>query len=161
LLIEAARAARATISRLERIDAPDVDNPSEAERKEINIIADRLQTFFLRVSEGRGFEVQPKFPGCGIIDTCFGDVRVGDALYEVKAGERTFRSMDLRQLLIYAALCKSARMQPLHRVGLFNPRVGVSFCAGLDHLCLEVSGTSSEELLTEIVRVISSGDTSR
>lgn len=161
LMSMAAEAAKATICRIERIDPADIPDPSRAEEDDIFDIAERLQMFFSRVSGGQSLQVQPKFPGCGIIDTCFGDVRFGDTLYEVKAGDRTFRSMDLRQLLIYAALCKSAQMSPLRRVGLLNPRTGVTFSIGLDHLCLEVSGTQSEELLTEIVRVVSSGDTSR
>lgn len=161
LMSMATEAAKATICRIERIDPADIPNPVGVEEDDIVVIAERLQAFFSRVSNGQSFQVQPQFPGCGIIDTCFGDVRFGDTLYEVKAGARTFRSMDLRQLLIYAALSKSAGMAPLRHVGLLNPRTGVSFFSGLDALCLEVSGTSSEELLTEIVRVISSGDTSR
>jgi hypothetical protein len=157
----AAEEAKATISRIERIDPIDISDPVGVEEDEVLVIAERLQMFFSRESKGQSFQVQPKFPGCGIIDTCFGDVCFGDTLYEVKAGDRTFRSMDLRQLLIYAALSKSASMRPLRHVGLLNPRTGVSFAIGLDDLCLEVSGTQSEELLTEIVRVISSGDTSR
>jgi hypothetical protein len=161
LISMAAEVAKATICRIERIDPADISNPVGVEEDDIVAIAERLQAFFSRVSNGQGFQVQPKFPGCGIIDTCFGDVRFGDTLYEVKAGDRTFRSMDLRQLLIYAALSKSAGMAPLRHVGLLNPRTGVSFFSGLDDLCLEVSGTRSEELLSEIVRVISSWDTSR
>ncbi len=161
LISMAAAAAKATICRIEGINLSDIPDLDGAEEDELILIGERLQMFFSRVSNGRGLQVQPLFPGCGIIDTCVGDVRFGDTLYEVKAGERTFRSMDLRQLLIYAALCKSAKLEPLRNVGLLNPRTGVSFCTGLDNLCLEVSGTRSEELLTEIVRVISSGDTSR
>jgi hypothetical protein len=161
LMSRAAEAAKATICRIERIDPAVIPDPSEAEGDELLAIAERLQMFFSRESNGRSVQVHPKFPGCGIIDTCLGDVCFGDTLYEVKAGDRTFRSMDLRQLLIYAALSKAARMSPLRHVGLLNPRTGVSFSSDLDGLCLEVSGTRSEELLAEIVRVISSGDTSR
>ena len=161
VMAEAVESAKATIGRIERMDPNDVVVPSDVEEAEIALLAERLQLFFSRVAERESLEVQPKFPGCGIIDTCFGDVRFGDALYEVKAGDRNFRSVDVRQLMIYAALCKSARMQPLRRMGLFNPRTGFSFCISLDEVCLEVSGTGSEELLAEIIRVISSGDTSR
>lgn len=161
LLSKAAEAAKATICRIERIEPASIPDPLEVEEDDIIAIAERLEMFFSRVSSGQSLQVQPEFPGCGIIDTCFGDVRFGETLYEVKAGDRTFRSMDLRQLLVYAALSKSAKMAPLRRVGLFNPRTGVSFSSELDELCFEVSGTRSEELLAEIVRVISSGDTSR
>jgi hypothetical protein len=116
LVSMAAEEAKATISRIERIDPIDIPNPVGMEEDEILVIAERLQTFFSRESKGQ-FQVQPKFPGCGIIDTCFGDVCFGDTLYEVKAGDRTFRSTDLRQLLIYAALSKSASMTPLRTPG--------------------------------------------
>jgi len=161
LMSMAAEAAKTTIARIERIEPASIPNPGGEEEDDILAIAERLQLFFSRESKGQSFQVQPKFPGCGIVDTCFGDVRFGDTLYEVKAGDRSFRSMDLRQLLVYAALSKSARMAPLRHVGLLNPRTGMSFSSGLDELCFEVSGTRSEELLAEIVRVISSGDTSR
>jgi hypothetical protein len=120
-----------------------------------------LRQFFAHASRQTAIEVEPKFPGCGIIDTCFGDVRCGEALYEIKAGDRNFRSVDIRQLLVYAALGKSAGLAPLRQLGLFNPRTGLSFCMNLDDLCLEVSGISSEELLAELIRVFSSGETSR
>ncbi len=86
---------------------------------------------------------------------------VDDTLYEVKAGERSFRSVDVRQLLVYASLSKSAGMRQLKQVGLFNPRTGLSFSMGLDELCLEVAGMPSEELLAEVIRIASSGETSR
>jgi len=161
MMAEAIKSAKATISRIERMDSDDILAPSDVEETEISLLAERLQVFFSQAAKGENLEIQPRFPGCGMIDTCFGDVRFRDALYEVKAGDRNFRSVDVRQLMIYAALCKSARMEPLRRMGLFNPRTGFSFCIGLDDVCLEVSGTSSEELLAEIIRVVSSGDTSR
>jgi hypothetical protein len=92
---------------------------------------------------------------------CTGDVYCSNTLYEIKAGERLFRSIDVRQLLTYAALNKADPCRTLTDIGLFNPRSGLSFTASLEEVCIEVAGLRTEELLGEIVRVISSGDTSR
>jgi hypothetical protein len=72
-----------------------------------------------------------------------------------------FRAVDIKQLLTYAALNFASAQRKLTRIGLFNPRMGISFSASLDEISLETSGCPSAELLPEIVRVISSGDTSR
>jgi hypothetical protein len=159
--LTAIRLARQTIGRIEGVKETEIEDPNDDENVDIVAQVERLGIFFSNTTKGYPLEVAPKFPGCGIIDTCFGDIRFGDTLYEIKAGERTFRSVDVRQLLVYAALSKSAEMQQLHHLGLFNPRTGISFCMSLDDLCLEISGQPSEELLAAIIRTVSSGDTSR
>jgi hypothetical protein len=161
LISTAIQSARLTVSRFERLPATNIADPADDERIEIVAQVSRLRQFFAYTSRDTGIEMEPKFPGCGIIDTCFGDIRCGETLYEIKAGDRNFRSADIRQLLVYAALGKSAGLGPLRQLGLFNPRTGLSFCMNLDDLCLEVSGTPSEELLAELIRVFSSGETSR
>jgi hypothetical protein len=161
LILAATESSRLTISRIERIPLTDIAGPTDDERTDVVAQLDRLLFFFRGVSRDTGLEVAPRFPGCGIIDACVGDVRCGETLYEIKAGDRNFRSVDVRQLLVYAALNKSADGPSLRQIGLFNPRTGLSFCMNLDDVCLEVSGTTSEELLTELIRVFSSGETSR
>jgi hypothetical protein len=104
---------------------------------------------------------EPVFPGCGIIDTCIGDLLVGSTLFEVKAGDRLFRSVDIRQLVTYAALNHLSHQYEILKVGLFNPRVGIRIEIDLDELCFEISGKKSVELLTEISLSLSSGEVSR
>lgn len=135
--------------------------PDAAETDELLNLLERLQRFFWRVCAGKEIEYSPRFVGCGFLDTCAGDLRCGETLFEIKAGDRSFRSVDIRQLLIYAALNKSAEERPLKKIGLFNPRTGVSFVGDLDFVSAEISGRPAVELLNEIVRVISSGDMSR
>jgi len=137
----------------------DVADPTEEELDDSANQANRLERFFRAVSSGNSIEVSPVFPGCGIIDECVGDVYFSNALYEVKAGARFFRSIDVRQLLTYAALNKPAPGRRLTEIGLFNPRSGVAFT--VEEICGEVAGLKADELLGEIIRVISSGDTSR
>jgi hypothetical protein len=104
------------------------------------------------VSSGNSIEVSPVFPGCGIIDECVGDVYFSNSLYEVKAGARLFRSIDVRQLLTYAALNKAAPRRSLTEIGLFNPRSGVAFTAPLEEICVEVAGLKADELLGDYDR---------
>jgi hypothetical protein len=158
---EVVDSARKTISRLENLPPLSIEMPNKDEAEDWRNQFQRLVHFFRRIAEGKVLVPAPKFVGCGIIDTCFGDVLFGRTLYEVKAGQRPFRSVDIRQLLLYAALNKAESERQLEHVGLFNPRTGLSFSIGLDELCWEVAGSPSQDLLTELIRLISSGDVSR
>jgi hypothetical protein len=155
------KVARTLISRMRGVVQEDVADPTEDELDDSASQANRLERFFRAVSRGNSIEVSPVFPGCGIIDECVGDVYFSNTLYEVKAGERLFRSIDVRQLLTYAALNKAAPRRRLTEIGLFNPRSWVAFTAPLEEICVEVAGLKADELFGEIIRVVSSGDTSR
>jgi hypothetical protein len=159
--VEAVTSARTTIARLEKLTPQGIEDPNDQENDECMKLFHRLLHFFRQVSKGKTLELAPRFSGCGIIDTCSGDVYCDRTLYEVKAGQRSFRSVDVRQLLLYAALNKAANERPLERVSLFNPRTGLSFSIGLNELCLEVAGLAAQEFLIELIRLISSGDVSR
>jgi hypothetical protein len=104
---------------------------------------------------------EPVFKGCGIVDGCIGDLLVATTLFEIKAGERSFRSIDIRQLVLYAALNYASHQYSIDKVGLFNPRVGIRAEMDIDQLCFEISGKKSVELLTEITLALSSGEVSR
>jgi hypothetical protein len=122
---------------------------------------DRLMRFvFLNRSVGT-LVVEPVFPGCGVIDTSKGDLIASNVLYEVKAGDRLFRSIDIRQLILYSTLNHISGSFKIERLGLFNPRIGISATIPMDDLCFEISGKNSAELFSEIAAVVSSGDVSR
>ncbi len=103
----------------------------------------------------------PIFTGCGIIDRGIGDLLVSSTLFEIKAGDRFFRSIDVRQLITYATLNHVSHQYEISRVGIVNPRVGIRIEVDLDELCFEISGKKSAELLTDISLAISAGDVSR
>jgi hypothetical protein len=138
-----------------------IADPVGDERIECTELARRLHAYFESASRSEVVEIYPYFPGCGIVDASAGDVYFDGTLWEVKAGDRSFLSTDFRQLLIYAALNKASGARTINHIGLINPRIGVSFSTPLEEACFEVSGRPPEELLNEIIRVISSGDTSR
>ena len=150
--------ARARFGLMEPQTAEGLYSPTREEVQDILAQVRRMNSYFGAMP---AIKVDPEFPGCGFLDACVGDVLAGVALYEIKAGERTFRSVDIRQLLVYAALNRSAGRYRIESVGVFNPRVGIVFEIPLDELCVEVSGTNSVELLSEIIYAASRGDMSR
>ena len=120
---------------------------------------DRLEVVF-RDRFGH-LSVGPRFNGCGIIDGCAGDILKERTLWEVKAGNRDFRAIDLRQLVTYTTLNFASKQYAISKLGLFNPRTGKSFDIDLDVFCYEVSGRTASELLPLIAYAVSNGDISR
>lgn len=161
IFLSAVDDARERISRLEEVPISALARPSSIEKVDCKKLLARLRIFFQKVSKQKRLEIRPQFPGAGIIGSCEGDVFFNSTLFEVKAGQRPYRAVDLKQLLTYAVLNHASRARPLSELGLFNPRMGTSFRAPLDDICHEISGCTSAELLPEITRVISSGDLSR
>jgi hypothetical protein len=153
--------ARTFVAQLDKANINQIHELNAIEKSESLDQATRLCGFFSRISRGKTITYYPAFRGCGVVDSCQGDVLVGNKLYEVKAGDRNFRSPDIRQLLVYAALDFEAKSSTFEVVGLFNPRSGISVEMQLDDLCFEVSGKASSDLLADIVRAISSGEMSR
>jgi len=142
-------------------DRPSVDGElNEAERNDSLEQYRRLVEILGGASLSR-LIMEPAFPGCGILDSCTGDVISGATLYEIKAGERYFRSVDVRQVITYAALNYSAQKHSIRRVGLINPRMGVGFEMDIEGICQEAAGKSANALLSEIVHHLSSGELSR
>jgi hypothetical protein len=161
LFAEAFKLAQLKLSKLRPLAQDEYTAPTNDERADCYAQIHRMTSFFRRVSQGSEMEISPTFPGAGIIDTCQGDIFFGTTLYEIKAGQRNFRATDIKQLLTYAALNKLTDLRSIRRLGIFNPRMGISYEAPIDEICLEVSGCQSEELLAEIVKAASSGELSR
>jgi hypothetical protein len=137
------------------------DGPIAEEVVDIEEQRDRLMRFVFLNRSIDTLVVEPVFPGCGIIDASKGDLIISDILFEVKAGDRLFRSIDVRQLIMYSALNHISKSFRIKRLGLFNPRIGVSATIPIDDLCFEISGKNSTELFSEITAVVSSGEVSR
>ena len=123
-------------------------------------LARRLAAFFWFRRTGE-MVFYPRFPGCGMIDDSVGDVLSGYELYEVKNVERDFRSIDLRQVLIYCALAYAAELPEVRSVCLVNARQGIFYASDLEEVAWGVAGTSVPELMSQIVWFISSEPQSR
>jgi hypothetical protein len=110
---------------------------------------------FFQQAEKQPVVVFPVFPGCGWLDECVGDVLAADVIFEIKAGDRSFRTIDLRQVLVYCALNSSAGTFPINRACLVNPRIGVFLEESLDELCEELAGRTAVGVLSDIVEFLS------
>jgi hypothetical protein len=145
--------------------SPQPDYPTNLERLEAMSLANGLHSFRRRVEYiARDWQqtcVHPRFRGCGILEACEGDLLIGDILVEVKSGDRNFRSIDIRQLLTYCALNSMEKQFNLRQVACVNPRRATYFRVDLETLCLQLCRKPSDELLSEIVYYLSSGDISR
>jgi hypothetical protein len=117
------------------------------------VLGDRIAKFFSDV--GVPVQVMPRFPGCGWVGECSGDVLAGRALYEIKAGARSFRMLDVRQLLTYCALNFASKLHQLEFVGLMNPREGVYMMEPLNSLCDALAGRNAIDVLGDIVDYVS------
>jgi hypothetical protein len=118
-------------------------------------LTQRLRRFFF-LEEGDDLIVaRPRFDGCGIVDSCEGDILAGTVLYEIKNVERSFRLVDVRQVLTYCALNRAKEVHRITGVGWVNARSGKFFRMGLSPLASKIAGSSAPELLLDIINFIS------
>lgn len=154
VLEECIREARDHILRMREAQRVPVQAPEEAGIVEAVTLAGRIDKFFKRASPGTPI-VFPPFLGCGWLDACQAEVFAEDVLFEVKGGERGFRSIDLRQILCYCALNFAAKSYDIRSVCLVNPRSGRYVSETLERLCQRTAGRPAVEALGDIVEYIS------
>lgn len=149
-----AQVALQHIRRMREYGRKPIQYPDSRQVEEGIALAERLVDFFGRFT---AFPLQPLplLPGCGWIDDCEGDVLSGRTLFEVKAGQRSLRAIDLRQVLIYSALDFAAKMFGIVHICLVNPRTGLFFFEPVEQLCQNLAGRSATDVLGEIVEYIS------
>ena len=153
---------RSYLLKFEALNDELLADPSREELDEIERLADSIHNLIGATADStEAIVVSPKFRGCGFIDSCFGDLIIGNRLWEIKAGDRSFRATDIRQILTYCALNSVDQTYEIKEVGCVNPRLGIFFVLNIDTLSIEAASKSAAELLSEIVYFISSGDISR
>lgn len=128
-------------------------NLSRYEHIDILKQTNRLLDFF---HKRKDILINPEFTGCGIIDSCRGDVLVSPTLYEIKAGDRQFRSIDFKQLLTYCSLNFASKQFIINKIGIFNPRTGIFYEDDLVDICLEIGGTHPFDFLSLIIQAVAS-----
>lgn len=105
----------------------------------------------VRRYKGKSTEFYPQFPGCGIMESCQGDVYYNGTLVEIKAGERGVLSSDIKQIIIYCALnWLSINPRIIKNVEFYNPRQGILWESELEELILTVSNLPIEDLFDQI-----------
>ncbi len=139
-------------------------NPSESIRVALEALPEirGLATNLVSLANKLGGPVKfaPEFLGCGYMSRCAGDMLVGACLVEVKSGKRSFRSEDLRQLVVYTALNYAGRTHDIDRVALVNPREGAFFQISLSALIRRIASTGDKEFFERFVFLVSGAGTS-
>jgi hypothetical protein len=126
-----------------------VEPLTDLEWAESEFVAERLTMFCSRWPRDE-VTFAPPVRGCGFVDSRAADLSVGPVLMEVKAGDRNFRSTDLRQVLTYAALLNLETPGRVSKVCLVNPRRGVFYIAESNDLCLAAGGITAENAFSQI-----------
>lgn len=145
------------IRRFRQRSGEEVEPPSSAGVREAILLADSTERALTKIPAGQ-VVLAPEFPGCGWVDSCNGDILVGTTLCEVKAGESRFRSVDLRQILIYCALASEAKSHRIDNVCLINPRLGVMLFESVSSLCAQAAATHPGNVLAEIIAYVSESE---
>lgn len=153
-LMRCADDAFGRVSRLSAFARVSPQPLTEAAVREAQMLAMRLTSYFSSRPEHL-FTPMPVFPGCGWLDEAEGDVLGDRTLFEIKAGERQFRGIDIRQVLCYCALGFSAKAYDINSFCLINPRFGTYFEDTLENLCWRTAGMSAAAVLGEIVNYVS------
>jgi len=121
-------------------------------------LANRLETYF----EDFPLElivIQPRFKGCGILDSCYGDILAKKSLCELKMVDRNLRSADIRQVLAYCALNYRSSQYEINTVTILNPRRGLEFSFGIEKLAEHASGKTATELFHQITTFLADFET--
>ena len=158
---EIAESVRNYISRLSIMTDNRVrETVSDIEICEARAIADSLSLYFDHMRYSK-MHFSPEFLGCGMLQTVRGDILADHTLIEIKAGDRTFRQTDLRQLLTYCALNFESHSYILDELCLLNPRRGIVYLSSISNVAIECSGKSYVDLFGDIIEFLSSDTNSK
>jgi len=133
-----------------RVEASELDQIGMSEAKKLAI---RIERFFSQ--QWQCIVPSPRFPGCGWLDEAEGDVLADGVLFEIKAGDRNVRSIDLRQVLVYCALNFVSKSYNILKICILNPRTGCYLHDDLESLCRGCGGASAADTLGEIAEYMS------
>lgn len=123
-----------------------IDQPlSSLERNDLSELVSRLLIYKRDIDDSPA-EFEKIVPAFGRLENIEIDILTGRSIFEVKAGERPFRSIDFRQLILAAAVLES----PRPNIALINPREGVVWTDNLFDFVETVCLRSMSELVPEI-----------
>ena len=121
----------------------------------------KITQSLVRKFSGNTVTVNPHFAGCGIIDTCYGDVITNNTLYEIKSVTRNFNIVDFRQLITYCALNHVSKKYNVSSIGLYNPKRNMTYKIDLELFASAIAGATISDIYWDIVNFISCDDTSK
>ena len=125
-------------------------NITEIEKQEIiSIAANTLE--FIEKMDGQDIIFKPKLKGYSFIPDLYGDISIGDSLFEIKSVNRNFKSSDLKQLFIYIALRQVSEIENWKYAGLYNPRKGVYCKFNIKNLIFNLTGITPNEAFENLL----------
>ena len=127
----------------------------KVERREVVTLAGRLSGFFSHSLTGVPVRIFPEFEGAGIINKCNGDVASETEIFEIKGGDRNFRSVDYRQVAIYATLHYATCGKVFDQISLVNPRRGIVVRVPTETFTSEVAGKSPVPFFHSLIDIFS------
>ncbi|MET7969015.1 hypothetical protein [Micromonospora sp. NPDC005305] len=155
------RAIERATSRLTQV-ANQVDLGDQLDQDEIEValmLAQRLNSYCTLTHTFTSIEVEPSLPGCGWISGGLPDLIANDyssgisikTLVEVKAVNRPFRSVDLRQMVAYVVLYFAAHQRIPDALAVVNPVKGVALEVGVSEFFADVVGVPSSEVINNLL----------
>ena len=102
-------------------------------------------------------EFGPLIPGASVLSRCEADLCIDRTLIEVKTVSRRFRSLDLRQLLVYLALDWAGGDARWTRGCLVNPRRAVWADFDVDWFVRRLAGRPGVDVFSDIIDAFASG----
>lgn len=92
-----------------------------------------------------GFQRRPTLRGVGALADCEADLTFKSTLVEIKSGDRTLRSIDLKQVITYFMLSYLKSDSVFRTCLIINPRQGFRVVFDFDDLIEVVSGLTAVE----------------
>lgn len=123
---------------------------SEEESQELSELSSRL-AIYKKLLDNSVAEYEKVIPAFGRLENIEIDILTDKSIFEVKAGERPFRSIDFRHLILAGAVLD----RPGQKVILLNPREGVVWSETLSDFVETACLRSLSELIPEIRYYIS------
>ncbi len=121
---------------------------TEMEFKDAIIVAKNLLTQF---DKFKSVIIKPMFYGCGIMDSCYGDVLADDTLFEIKAVNRNFNIHDFKQLTTYCALNYSKNIYSIKNIALYNPKNNSEYIINTNEFARSIAGMQFQDLCWKII----------
>lgn len=116
-------------------------------KEEVNFITKHLLTRY----QNQEVVISPAFSGLGFLNRSEADLIFDNTLVELKSGERKFKLIDFRQILIYLTQNHfSKEPLDLEYFELFNPRMGILFESRIDDMVYQLSALTPVEVYEEI-----------
>lgn len=95
--------------------------------------------------------IRKPLEGIGILNHSEVDLMYSSTLVEIKSGDRKFKTLDFRQVIIYLTQNHySSHPVLIDRVELFNPRMGIIFNTDIDSMIYELTALTPNEVYEEV-----------